>query len=56
MENKNLKDCEINTYTRNKKVNSHIKSKFYDVEGFKKGKTSLNKFELEELSEVEGKS
>lgn len=56
MENKNQKYFEVNKDTWNKKVGIHIKSKFYDVEAFKKGKISLNKFELEELGEVNGKS
>lgn len=56
MENKNLKYFEENKDTWNKKVSVHIKSDFYDVEGFKKGKTSLNKYELEELVEVRDKS
>ena len=33
----------------------HVKSKFYDVEGFKAGRSSLDKIELE-LGEVRGKS
>ncbi|MHB1948965.1 MAG: class I SAM-dependent methyltransferase [Gammaproteobacteria bacterium] len=36
------------------KINS--KSDFYDVEGFKSGKTSLKKVELSELGDVKGKS
>ena len=56
MENKNQKYFEVNKDTWNKKVGIHIKSAFYDVEGFIKGKTSLNKYELEELGEVKGKS
>jgi SAM-dependent methyltransferase len=34
----------------------HINSKFYDVEGFKKGKTTLTSVEREELGDVSGKS
>ncbi len=34
----------------------HAKSAFYDVEGFKAGKSSLTSIELEELGEVSGKS
>jgi hypothetical protein len=55
MKNKNQQYFEVNKDTWNKKVNIHIKSDFYDVEGFKKGKTSLNAVELEELGEVKGK-
>ncbi|HVT01385.1 MAG TPA: methyltransferase domain-containing protein [Patescibacteria group bacterium] len=34
----------------------HASSKLYDVKGFKKGKTSLQKIEIKELGNVEGKS
>lgn len=34
----------------------HFESEFYDVKGFKEGKTSLNSIELEELGNVRGKS
>ncbi|MFZ0666450.1 MAG: class I SAM-dependent methyltransferase, partial [Acidimicrobiales bacterium] len=34
----------------------HLASTFYDVEGFKAGNTSLRHVELEELSDVEGRS
>jgi len=34
----------------------HIESKFYDLPSFKKGATSLNKLEMEELGDVEGRS
>lgn len=34
----------------------HIKSKFYDVDGFKKGHCTLDPLEVEELGEVSGKS
>ncbi len=34
----------------------HFESEFYDVKGFKKGRTSLNSIELEELGDVRGKS
>ncbi|MBI9036030.1 MAG: class I SAM-dependent methyltransferase [Bacteroidales bacterium] len=33
----------------------HIKSEFYDVLGFKNGKSSLNSIELEEIGDVKGK-
>ncbi|HAV40441.1 MAG TPA: SAM-dependent methyltransferase, partial [Aquificaceae bacterium] len=56
MDYKNKKYFEVNKDTWNKKVSVHIKSDFYDVEGFKSGKTSLNKFELEELGDVKGKT
>ena len=47
---------DINKETWNKKVGIHSKSEFYNVESFKKGKTSLNDFELKELGDVKGKS
>jgi SAM-dependent methyltransferase len=34
----------------------HVRSAFYDLEGFKAGKTSLNAFEIEEIGDVEGKT
>lgn len=34
----------------------HEKSRFYDVDGFKKGKSSLNIIELEEMGDVAGKT
>ncbi len=34
----------------------HLNSKMYDVDGFRKGKSSLNFIELEELGDVNGKS
>ncbi|CAL2105059.1 Methyltransferase domain-containing protein [Tenacibaculum sp. 190524A02b] len=47
---------ETNKETWNKKVAVHAKSSMYDLEAFKKGKSSLNKYELEALPNVEGKS
>ncbi|MBZ0202150.1 MAG: methyltransferase domain-containing protein [Ignavibacteria bacterium] len=47
---------EINKELWNKKTPIHVKSEFYDVESFKKGKTSLNPAELESLGDVNGKS
>jgi len=40
----------------NELVNINAKSKFYDLEGFKAGKTSLLSIEREELTEVKGKT
>ena len=56
MDNKYDEYFEVNKSTWDKKVSIHATSEFYDVEGFKKGKTSLNAYELEELGEVCGKS
>jgi len=47
---------EINRKTWNEKVLVHAKSDFYNLENFKKGKSSLNKYELEALGDVSGKS
>jgi len=40
----------------NKRVSAHLASDFYDVEGWKAGKTSLNEIELALLGDVAGKS
>lgn len=40
----------------NKRVSTHLTSDFYDVEGWKEGKNSLNAIELELLGDVRGKS
>ncbi|WP_298263825.1 bifunctional 2-polyprenyl-6-hydroxyphenol methylase/3-demethylubiquinol 3-O-methyltransferase UbiG [uncultured Lutibacter sp.] len=47
---------EVNKETWNNKVAIHSKSEFYNVEEFKKGKTSLNSYEIEELGDVERKT
>ncbi|WP_105167909.1 class I SAM-dependent methyltransferase [Pseudoalteromonas sp. T1lg23B] len=46
----------INKQAWNKRTQIHLESKFYDVEGFKKGQSSLNPIELEQLGNVTGKS
>ena len=56
MNNKYDSYFKVNKETWDKKVTIHAKSEFYDVEGFKKGKTSLNSYELKELRDVQGKS
>ena len=56
MNNRYKSYFEVNKDTWDKKVSIHTKSEFYDVEGFVNGKTSLNKYELEELGNVNGKS
>ena len=55
-EKKNQKYFDANKSLWNKRVAVHQKSKLYDVEGFKKGKTSLQHVELEELGDVNGKT
>ncbi len=47
---------ETNRQTWNNKVNIHASSKFYDLDGFESGKTSLNSYELNALGKVSGKS
>ena len=45
----------INKSTWNDKVDVHIESDFYDMEGFLNGKLTLNAIELELLGNVKGK-
>ncbi len=47
---------EENKTSWNKRTVVHKDSAFYDLASFKKGKTSLNKIELEELGNVKGKT
>jgi len=47
---------EVNKTTWDQKVNIHAKSDFYNVDDFKKGQTSLNAYELDEVGDVKGKS
>ncbi len=47
---------ETNRQTWNIKVGVHEKSEFYDLANFKKGKSSLNKYELIALGDISGKS
>jgi len=46
---------EINRNSWNNKTETHLKSEFYDVEGFIKGKSSLNEIELQLLGDIKGK-
>ena len=46
---------QINKTLWNKRTETHIQSDFYDVDGFIKGKSSLNDIELELLGDVKGK-
>lgn len=52
----NKKYFETNKDTWNKKVKVHAESVMYDLEAFKKGKSSLMPYELEALGDVIGKS
>lgn len=47
---------EINKNTWNTKVAVHAKSEFYDIDNFLRGKTSLNKYEINALNDISGKS
>lgn len=47
---------EINRQSWNNRTDTHLKSEFYDLESFIKGKTSLNSIELELLGDVKGKT
>ena len=45
----------INKQSWNNRVQSHLNSDFYDLEGFLKGKSSLNSIELQLLGEIKNK-
>ncbi|MDG5492805.1 bifunctional 2-polyprenyl-6-hydroxyphenol methylase/3-demethylubiquinol 3-O-methyltransferase UbiG [Psychroserpens sp. SPM9] len=47
---------EVNRQTWNEKVKVHSKSAMYDLDAFKKGKSSLMSYEREALKDVKGKS
>ena len=47
---------EINRASWNNRTEAHLKSDFYDVPNFIKGKSSLNSIELELLGDLKGKS
>ncbi len=47
---------ETNRLTWNDKVKVHTQSKFYNLEGFKKGDSTLNTYEIKALGDVKGKS
>ncbi len=46
---------EVNRKSWNERVDAHYASEFYDVEGFLKGKSSLNDIELGLLGNIKGK-
>ncbi|WP_321347454.1 class I SAM-dependent methyltransferase [Halopseudomonas oceani] len=46
----------LNKSAWDKRTKIHVKSAFYDVDAFKKGKCSLNPVELEQVGDVEGKT
>ena len=47
---------EINKASWNTKTEFHIKSDFYDMNNFRKGKTSLNNIELDILGDINGEN
>ena len=47
---------EINRQSWNNRTEVHLKSEFYDLEGFMNGKSSLNEIELSLLNHLQGKS
>lgn len=47
---------EINRKSWNNKTGIHLKSEFYDLDGFLNGSTSLNTIELDLLGNIEGKT
>ena len=47
---------EVNKSTWNEKVKVHTKSELYDLDAFKKGKSSLMPYELKALDEIKNKS
>ena len=54
--NKEDNYIEINRESWNNKTETHLKSEFYDLDNFIKGKTSLNSIELDLLGDVKGKT
>lgn len=56
MDDKNKKYFDDNKTSWNQRTGVHVKTDFYDIEGFKKGKTSLKFIELDALGDVNGKS
>lgn len=54
--NDDLNYIEINRQSWNNRTDIHLKSEFYDLDGFLKGKTSLNETELNLLGDVKGKT
>ena len=47
---------EINRQSWNNRVDAHLKSEFYDLPGFLRGKTSLKAIELDLLGDLKGKT
>ena len=47
---------EINRHSWNNRVQTHLESRFYDLEGFLKGESSLKEVELGLLGDLRGKT
>lgn len=47
---------EINRQSWNNRIDAHLKSEFYDLDGFLSGNNSLNEIELNLLGNIEGKT
>lgn len=47
---------EINRQSWNHRTDTHLKSEFYDLDGFLNGKTSLNEIELNLFDDLKGKT
>ncbi len=47
---------EINRQSWNNRIETHLKSEFYDLNGFLQGKSSLNDIELNLLGDINGKT
>lgn len=54
--NKENNYIAINRQSWNNRTDTHLKSEFYDLDNFIKGKTSLNSIELELLGDLTGKT
>ncbi|KFF26457.1 class I SAM-dependent methyltransferase [Chryseobacterium vrystaatense] len=54
--NKENNYLEINRQSWNNRTDTHLKSEFYDLDNFIKGKNSLNSIELDLLGDIKGKS
>jgi ubiquinone/menaquinone biosynthesis C-methylase UbiE len=54
--NKEINYIDINRQSWNNKVDTHLKSEFYDLVGFINGKSSLNDIELNLLGDLSGKT
>lgn len=54
--NKYKNYIKINKQSWNRKTSVHVKSEFYDLEGFLRGNNSLNEIELNLLGDIHGKT